>query len=653
MQNLFAQDINEGKIYVSRNQLTSLTFHSEVTKFNFEQKNSSYKILLLDNTTISITTSQIVNEPYTLNVSEGGRRHKFIVLYKEDIGTSEQDNDFSDLNKKTVNQNTTSGNPAKAKDSSAGFYALLSQAEILKKNQQLQDAEAKYEQALELQPNNDYAAAQLAEIENLIQKQNLEYNDLIAKANNSFNLNQLETSTQLYKQALTIKPNDPFANNQVQIIGKKLIYNYNDKATNLEKNGLLDSSIFYAHKVLELNKIVQSPGTKLDALDLLSGIYKAKHNTDSLAKYLELTIATKDSLFNQQKILQVQNTAFNERLRQQEQTEQQQQLQNKIKLYSLLAALVVFFIIAFILYRTNRHKQKSYALLQKQKQEIDTQKTKAEQALDELKSTQAQLIQSEKMASLGELTAGIAHEIQNPLNFVNNFSEINKELLVEMKDEMNKGNIDDATAIANDILTNEEKINFHGKRADSIVKGMLEHSRTSTGIKEPTDINKLADEYLRLSYHGLRAKDKSFNADFKTDFDESIGKINIVPQDIGRVLLNLINNAFYAVNEKKKISPVTPEAEEQYKPLVTVKTSMNPPSGSRGVVIIVTDNGNGIPQDIVDKIFQPFFTTKPTGQGTGLGLSLSYDIIKAHDGEIKLESKEGKGSRFIIHLPIS
>ncbi len=263
------------------------------------------------------------------------------------------------------------------------------------------------------------------------------------------------------------------------------------------------------------------------------------------------------------------------------------------------------------------------------------------QSLKELKETQIQLIQQEKMASLGELTAGIAHEIQNPLNFVNNFSEVNKELLVEMKDEMSKGNIDDANAIANDVIDNEEKINHHGKRADAIVKGMLQHSRVSTGQKELTDINALADEYLRLSYHGLRAKDKNFNATLQTDFDKSIGKLNIVPQDIGRVLLNLFNNAFYAVK------PPNPLKGEHYEPTITVTTK----KVDDKIFISVKDNGIGIPQKIIDKIFQPFFTTRPTGQGTGLGLSLSYDIIKAHGGEIKVETKEGEGAEFIILLP--
>lgn len=273
--------------------------------------------------------------------------------------------------------------------------------------------------------------------------------------------------------------------------------------------------------------------------------------------------------------------------------------------------------------------------------ELTKQKEELEHTLTELRSTQTQLVQSEKMASLGELTAGIAHEIQNPLNFVNNFSEVNKEMVDEVAEEINKGNYDEAKIILNDIKENSEKINHHGKRADAIVKGMLQHSRTSSGQKELTDINDLCDEYLRLAFHGLRAKDKTFNAEFKTDFDDKIGKINIIPQDVGRVLLNLINNAFYAVNEKRK------ESVESYKPQVTVETV----KGNGKINIIVKDNGNGVPESIKDKIFQPFFTTKPTGQGTGLGLSLAYDIIKAHNGEIKVESEQGVGTKFIIMLP--
>jgi signal transduction histidine kinase len=292
-----------------------------------------------------------------------------------------------------------------------------------------------------------------------------------------------------------------------------------------------------------------------------------------------------------------------------------------------------------------KEKERSQ-LIEAQKLELEKQVSKRtaelKQSLEHLKATQAQLIQSEKMASLGELTAGIAHEIQNPLNFVNNFSEVNTELIEEMKTELVNGNGQEAMTIADDIKENEQKIIHHGKRADAIVKGMLQHSRTSTGQKELTDINALADEYLRLSYHGLRAKDKSFNADFKTDFDETIGKIEVIQQEFGRVLLNLFNNAFYAVSEKKK------QINGTFVPTVSVTTRKL--DGT--VEITVKDNGTGISQKVVDKIFQPFFTTKPTGQGTGLGLSLSYDIIKAHGGELEVETKEGEFAKFIIKLPV-
>jgi signal transduction histidine kinase len=283
--------------------------------------------------------------------------------------------------------------------------------------------------------------------------------------------------------------------------------------------------------------------------------------------------------------------------------------------------------------------------------EIMQQKNELEHALLDLRTTQAQLIQAEKMASLGELTAGIAHEIQNPLNFVNNFSEVNAELIEELKRELNTGNKEEAVIIADNIRENEEKIIHHGKRADGIVKSMLQHSRSNSGEKELTDINALADEYLRLSYHGLRAKDKTFNATFKTDFDTSIDKISIVPQDIGRVILNLVNNAFHAVMEKRDSRSLN--GSEKYEPTVLISTrSINSSSENGGVEIRIKDNGNGIPQKVADKIFQPFFTTKPTGQGTGLGLSLSYDIIKAHNGTINVETKEGEGAEFIIQLPL-
>jgi signal transduction histidine kinase/ligand-binding sensor domain-containing protein len=270
-----------------------------------------------------------------------------------------------------------------------------------------------------------------------------------------------------------------------------------------------------------------------------------------------------------------------------------------------------------------------------------------EKAYHQLRTTQQQLVQSEKMASLGELTAGIAHEIQNPLNFVNNFSEVNRELIDELEGERSKvrgeRNEELESAILKDIKDNEEKINHHGKRADAIVKGMLQHSRVSTGEKESTDINALVDEYVRLAHHGVRAKDKDFNAEVRTEFDDSIGKINIVPHDIGRVLLNLINNAFYAVNEKAK------QQIAGYEPTVSIATRKT----KNNLELRVADNGNGIPERLREKIFQPFFTTKPTGQGTGLGLSLAYDIVKAHGGQITVETEEGRGSSFTILLPVS
>ena len=343
-------------------------------------------------------------------------------------------------------------------------------------------------------------------------------------------------------------------------------------------------------------------------------------------------------------------------------------------IYGLLLGVAVLLVHRYQKQRIVRIEQEKA-----QKKELELGK-EIEKAYTNLKATQSQLIQSEKMASLGELTAGIAHEIQNPLNFINNFSDVSTELLNEMKAELLNGNADEAIVIAANIEQNLEKINLHGSRADAIVKGMLLHSRNTRGIKEPTDINALADEYLRLSYHGLRAKDNTFNAAMETDFDRTIGKINIIPQDIGRVLLNLINNAFYAVSERKK------QNVEGYEPTVSVSTKkigdseaklaigssevelaakrMPPGSPPYKVLISVRDNGNGIPQKVLDKIFQPFFTTKPTGQGTGLGLSLAYDIIKAHGGsinvisnynepgDIKVESEERVGTEFIVSLPI-
>ncbi|MEO6537924.1 MAG: ATP-binding protein, partial [Ferruginibacter sp.] len=315
--------------------------------------------------------------------------------------------------------------------------------------------------------------------------------------------------------------------------------------------------------------------------------------------------------------------------------------------YTLWALLILGLLRAYIVFRSRRLKKENKILEEKVKHRT----VQLQKSLEDLQSTQSQLIQSEKMASLGELTAGIAHEIQNPLNFVNNFSEVSIELADELKTEINSSDLDpgkkkDLDSLIDDLVQNQQKINFHGKRADTIVKGMLQHSRSSSGVKEPTDINVLADEYLRLSYHGLRAKDKSFNATMETDFAEGLQKINVVSQDVGRVILNLITNAFYSVTEKKKTLLNT--TGQQYEPTVWVSTKKI----NDNIEVSVKDNGMGVPQKVLDKIFQPFFTTKPVGQGTGLGLSLSYDIIKAHGGELKVENKEGEGADFIIQLPI-
>ncbi|GEO07895.1 hypothetical protein SAE01_03910 [Segetibacter aerophilus] len=410
--------------------------------------------------------------------------------------------------------------------------------------------------------------------------------------------------------------------------------NYIAIAHLFKKSGKTDSSFIYAKKAFDIAIKVNNPKSIAVASSFLKDYYRSKNNFDSAFLYQEIGSAAKDSLLSLEKIRQIQNLSFKERLQQQAIQDAKNELRNRVKVYSLVAGLVILIGAALFLYRNNRQKQKANALLKFQKE-------RTERAYEQLKATQVQLIQSEKMASLGELTAGIAHEIQNPLNFINNFSDFNTELIEELEQEADKGNLVELKSIANDIKENERKINHHGKRADAIVKGMLQHSRANTGKKEPTDINALADEYLRLSYHGLRAKDRDFNADFTTNFDAQVGKIDVVPQDIGRVLLNVYNNAFFAVFEKMKRSDKT------FKPLVSVTTKRV----ADKVEITIKDNGIGIPQKVVDKIFQPFFTTKPTGQGTGLGLSLSYDIVKTHSGEITVESTEGDGTTFIITIP--
>ncbi|WP_291784694.1 ATP-binding protein [Cecembia sp.] len=407
----------------------------------------------------------------------------------------------------------------------------------------------------------------------------------------------------------------------------------------------MDSALYYAYKTYNGRDMQDFQALSFDvalAVENLYRVYESRNQPDSTLKYLLQAKIARDSL-NTRRIDNLR--AFQKVLMEQqaEQKEYEKKLlidRTRIRTFTMLSFLIVVCLAAIIIYRSYKQKQRSNIELLK--------------ILSDLKSTQAQLIQSEKMASLGELTAGIAHEIQNPLNFVNNFSELSVELLEEVKSERSKGEGERDESLEaellDDIAQNLGKINHHGKRADAIVKGMLEHSRTSTGEKLPTDINALADEYLRLSYHGLRAKDKSFNADFKADFDPNLPKINVIPQDIGRVLLNIINNAFQATNELSKAhDSYRGELLESFKPLVTVSTK----NLGKGIEISIKDNGPGIPDAIKDKIFQPFFTTKPTGQGTGLGLSLSYDIVKAHGGEIRVESQEGKGSNFIMELPVN
>jgi len=443
-----------------------------------------------------------------------------------------------------------------------------------------------------------------------------------------------DSALQLYRQSILIFQ-------EIKHPYKGLVNVYNSMAILLDTIGRRDSAIVYLHKSLTISQSKHFAREVLEANQLLANIYET-YNTDSAYYYYKQAVSTRDILYNQDKQRQLSNYKFNLELDQQQAANAEAQLRSRVKIYALLGLMIVLVILGGILWRNHTRRKRAYILLRKQKAETDYQKEKAEQALEELKATQAQLVQQEKMASLGELTAGIAHEIQNPLNFVNNFSEVSNELIEEMKTELATGNGQSAAQIAEDIKQNLEKILHHGKRADAIVKGMLQHSRASSGKKESTDINALADEYLRLAYHGFRAKDKSFNAKFESDLDKSIGKVNVVPQDIGRVLLNLINNAFYAVTEKRQ------QLDGSYEPCVLVSTK----KVEGKVEVKVTDNGNGIPQKVMSKIFQPFFTTKPTGVGTGLGLSLSYDIItKGHGGELKVNTVENSGSEFIITLP--
>ncbi len=402
-----------------------------------------------------------------------------------------------------------------------------------------------------------------------------------------------------------------------------------------------DSAIFYAQKALSSAREGNYLPDAERASKLLYQLYDQQHNITLAYKYYKTATEISDSLINRDKIRELASLDFEDKQKRQELAAAKIEYEAAVRSYVLGGGIVVLLLLAFIFWRNARQRKEANNLLQQQKEEIEA-------TLEQLKATQTQLVQSEKMASLGELTAGIAHEIQNPLNFVNNFSEVSAEMIEEMQEELKNGDKEEAIAISEDIKENLQKIRHHGKRADGIVKGMLEHSRASTGKKESTDLNKLADEYLRLAYHGLRAKDKSFNAELITNFDDKLPKVNAVVQDMGRVLLNLFNNAFYAVQQKAKT------AGSDYKPTVEITTSAPrpPKGGAEGVVVSVRDNGTGIPDNIKEKIMQPFFTTKPTGEGTGLGLSLSYDIVvKGHGGSISINTNESEGTEMIVSLP--
>jgi signal transduction histidine kinase len=427
------------------------------------------------------------------------------------------------------------------------------------------------------------------------------------------------------------------------------------KATILIKKGKANDAITILQSENKEIRVLNNVNLLIEELSLLAEAYTANGNTQEAYKTMKEAFLLKEQLVAEQNDNRSLNFETEQKMQESENAivllDAKNKTNQKIKYYLYgIVALLALFVIGLVVFYSNKRKTNRQLALKNERLVYTIQK---------LQSTQAQLIQSEKMASLGELTAGIAHEIQNPLNFVNNFSEVSNELIEEVLEERSKEKGERNEELENEILTdikeNLSKINHHGKRASDIVKGMLEHSRTSTGTKEATDINALADEYLRLAYHGLRAKDKDFNATMKTHFDPNLPKIDIIPQDIGRVLLNLINNAFYAVNERANLLNLAKQSGDanltdlDYKPTVSITTQL---TADKHLEIAVKDNGNGIPQKILDKIFQPFFTTKPTGQGTGLGLSLAYDIItKGHGGTLEVETREGEGTTFITQIP--
>ena len=497
---------------------------------------------------------------------------------------------------------------------------------------------------------------------------------LSAIGNCYYNLHQLDSASAYLNQALplakryrpiligttlyvlgdvALAQNDPnraysFYRQSVAVLIKQNAYIGLDEvcyrlATFYQKTAQKDSALHYAKLSLLYSQKSASPKAVLQSSQLLTKLYKGKNDTEAL-RYYEIAVAAKDSLYSQDKMKQLLSLTFDEKQQAQEIEAAKAEYRSTVRTYIFIGLFAVLGVIALVLYRNNRQKQRANALLQRQRDEIHEQRTKAENALTELQTTQTQLIQKEKMASLGELTAGIAHEIQNPLNFVNNFSEVSAEMVDELTEDQRNPQPDPTlqAELLTDLKDNLHKILHHGKRASNIVKGMLEHSRNSTGEVQPTDLNALADEYLRLAYHGLRAKDKDFNCDLVTHFDPTLGPVAVMPQEMGRVLLNLFTNAFYAVRQRQK------QHDSAYHPAVRVSTT----KARAGIEIRVADNGTGISAAVQQKIFQPFFTTKPTGEGTGLGLSLSYDIVtKGHGGTLLVESQEGQGTEFIVQLP--
>jgi signal transduction histidine kinase len=405
-----------------------------------------------------------------------------------------------------------------------------------------------------------------------------------------------------------------------------------------KKIGLLDSCIYFAKASLQISRPGNFDNYSMDSYDTLSRVYEQLKMTDSALKYVKLAFAIKSSIFGQTNVQNFLLFDFADKERQRTVAAAEESYRTRLRIYGLLSAFGILLLLAGILYRNNLQRKRNNLLLSRQKLSL-------ENALDKLQSTQSQLIQSEKMASLGEITAGIAHEIQNPLNFVNNFSEVNGELAQELSEALDAGNTEQAKELASDLRQNADKINQHGKRADSIVKSMLMHAGASSGEKSPADINPLVNECFQIAYHNARAKDKSFNLVKHESFDGGLGKINIQAKDMSRALLNLFNNAIYSMCQKKSLKD---KLNQPYEATIWLTTRDRPDS----IEIRVRDNGMGIPENISGKILQPFFTTKPTGEGTGLGLSLAHDIIsKLHNGSLSFTSEEGQYAEFIIQLP--